>query len=126
MKKLIGVLFVMALAGCQSHSVNRPPVATYASIHPATAHGYVSSAAMAVQSRLYDADMYRGKTCDLVIHQKDGQLPDSVTSQSGDETLCKAAVAATKQAISDGVYPYKPSDANQHLEDDLPMRFSPQ
>lgn len=126
MKKLIGVLFVMALAGCQAHRVGGPPVAAYASTHPATSQAYVYSAISAIQSRFYDVDTYKGRECNLRLHQLNGKMPDAVNSEGGDPQLCEAAIAATKQAIDMGLYPYKPSDKNQNLPDEIPLKVRPQ
>ncbi|MDR6297761.1 cell envelope integrity TolA C-terminal domain-containing protein [Pantoea dispersa] len=125
MKKILCTLAMLVLVGCQSHSSSKPPVSDYASTHPVTVQEYLKSVTSALQVRLYDADSFRGKYCDLVINQKDGQLPNSVSSTAGDEGLCKSTVAAAKKAIDDKAYPYKPSDPKQHLQDELPIRFSP-
>lgn len=123
---LIVSSLVIALAGCQSPSVSKPPAASYASTHPDTAQAYAISATRAIQSRFYDVDTYKGRECHLRLHQLDGKMPDSVKSEGGDQQLCEAAVAATKQAIDMGLYPYKPTDKKQIMPDDIPFKFRPQ
>lgn len=125
MKKLIGVLFVMALSGCQAHSVSGPPAATHASTHPANDADYHRSAAMAVQSEFYDADSYKGRTCNLQLHQVSGQMPDSINTVGGDPALCAAAIEAVKKAIEHGRYPVKPSSPDSKLTESIPLVISP-
>lgn len=125
LNKFLSLVILLALAGCQAHSISGPHAATYSSTHPATAQAYVYSAASAIKSRFYDVNSYKGRECDLRLHQLNGQMPDSVKSEGGDPQLCEAAVAATKQAIDMGLYPHKPSDKNQSLPDDIPIRFRP-
>ncbi|ERM13492.1 hypothetical protein L585_13510 [Pantoea ananatis BRT175] len=125
MKKLFGVLFVMALAGCQAHSVSGPHAATHASTHPASDADYYRSAAMAVQSEFYDADSFKGRTCNLQLHQVSGQMPDSINTVGGDPALCVAAIEAVKQAIDHGRYPVKPSSPESKLTESIPLVISP-
>lgn len=59
---------------------------------------YASQIRNAIQSRLYGADLYAGKSC--VLHIKlapDGLLLD-VTEEGGDPALCQAALTAAKTA----------------------------
>lgn len=124
MKKLLCVLAVMILAGCQALKASKPPVATYASTHPATEQEYLVSAVTAIQVRFYDADLYRGRECNLRLHQVNGNLPDSVTAEGGDPKLCEAAIVATKQAIEQGAFPYRPSGSK--LPESTPFKIAPQ
>ncbi|MBE8971489.1 cell envelope integrity protein TolA, partial [Escherichia coli] len=60
--------------------------------------GYASQIRNAIQSRLYGADLYAGKSC--VLHIKlgpDGQLLD-IQQEGGDPALCQAALTAAKTA----------------------------
>ncbi|MCW0343421.1 hypothetical protein NB703_001514 [Pantoea ananatis] len=126
LNKFLSLVILLVLAGCQAHSVSGPPAPTYASTHPATTQSYLHSATSAIQSRFYDVDTYKGRECNLRLHQLNGQMPDSVKSEGGDEQLCEAAVAATKQAINMGLYPYKPTDKKQIMPDDISFKFRPQ
>lgn len=123
MKKLMVVLAVLAVVGCQAHTANSPPVANYASVHPQTDHDYLVSAVSAVQSQLYDADLYKGRECNVKLHQVNGKLPDSVSSDGGDSQLCEIAISATKQAISNGSFPYKP--ASSKFPDNIALKIAP-
>lgn len=59
---------------------------------------YLNQIIHAIQSKFYDASLYKGKTCHLRIKlAPDGKLI-SVREESGDTDLCQAAVAAAKQA----------------------------
>jgi len=126
LNKFLSLVILLVLTGCQAHSVSSPPAATYASTHPATTQAYLHSATSAIQSRFYDVDTYKGRECNLRLHQLDGQMPDSVISEGGDPQLCEAAVSATKQAIGMGLYPFKPTDKKQSLPDDIPFKIRPQ
>lgn len=126
MKKLASILMAIILVGCQAHQTHKPPIADKASLLPATTKEYMRIAVSAIQFRFYDIGLYSGKVCQLNIHQKDGQLPDSVIVKSGDTKLCEAAIATVQQAISEGAYPYKPSDPTQHFPDDIPIEFAPE
>ncbi|WP_115765502.1 cell envelope integrity protein TolA, partial [Pantoea agglomerans] len=85
-------------------------------------NSYMGQVVSAIQSRFYDADLYRGKTCDLRIKlAPDGLLID-VKSEGGDPALCQAAIAAAKQAR----IPKPPSQAVYEVFKNAPMRFKPQ
>jgi len=76
----------------------------------------------AIQSRFYDADLYKGKECNLRIKlAPDGLLID-VKSEGGDPALCQAAIAAAKQAR----IPKPPSQAVYEVFKNAPMRFKPE
>jgi len=124
-KLLIISSLVVALAGCQAHSVSGSPAASQTSIHPANDADYHRSAAMAVQSEFYDADSYKGRTCNLQLHQVSGQMPDSINTVGGDPALCTAAIEAIKKAIEHGRYPVKPSSPDSKLTESIPMVISP-
>lgn len=59
---------------------------------------YLNQIIHAIQSKFYDASLYKGKTCHLRIKlAPDGKLI-SIREEIGDTDLCQAAVAAAKQA----------------------------
>lgn len=72
MKKITSILMAIILVGCQAHQIHKSPVADKASLHPATTKEYMRIAVSAIQFRFYDIGLYRGKVCQLIIHQKDG------------------------------------------------------
>lgn len=129
MRTTFCILVIALLAGCQSqHGPRQTAQPDTRRCEPLAGKQrescvWLSRSTMAVQSRFYDVDLYRGKTCDLVIHQPDAQKqPVGVTALGGDSDLCKAAIAVTQQAIKDNAFPPRPTI----LPDDIPMRFRPQ
>lgn len=60
--------------------------------------GYLNQITSAIQSKFYDADLYKGKTCNLRIKLAPDGVLISVTEEGGDPALCQAALAAAKQA----------------------------
>ncbi|MGK2946924.1 MAG: cell envelope integrity protein TolA [Candidatus Malihini olakiniferum] len=59
---------------------------------------YGGQVRVAIQSKFYDLQLYRGKICTLrIILAPDGLLA-SVKAESGDPILCQAAIAAANQA----------------------------
>ncbi|MGT3086196.1 cell envelope integrity protein TolA, partial [Salmonella enterica] len=80
---------------------------------------YASQIRNAIQSRLYGADLYAGKSC--VLHIKlapDGLLLD-VTEEGGDPALCQAALTAAKTAR----IPKPPSQAVYEKVKDAKLDF---
>lgn len=61
-------------------------------------NGYLGQITAAIQSRFYDANLYRGRKCDLRIQLSPEGILMSVTAEGGDPALCQAAIAAAKQA----------------------------
>lgn len=82
-----------------------------------TTQEWFSDAVMRVQSKFYDADLYRGRNCDLVMNLDDDGNVLSVNSKGGDPMLCHAAIAAVKKAS------FSPLPENTPHE--IPMRFMP-
>lgn len=123
MKKLLCVLALLALVGCQSHSGGRPTGSIKSSVRPSTDQEYVANAIYAIQSQFYDADNFKGRECNLRLHQAFNEMPDSVMADGGDPKLCEAAITATKQAIDYGSFPYKP--ASSKLPDSIPFKIAP-
>ncbi|THD29352.1 cell envelope integrity protein TolA, partial [Pantoea sp. R102] len=88
----------------------------------AEVNAYLGQITSAIQSRFYDADLYRGKSCDLRIKlAPDGLLID-VKAEGGDPALCQAAITAAKQAR----IPKPPSQAVYEVFKNAPMRFKPE
>ncbi|UAJ66142.1 cell envelope integrity protein TolA [Candidatus Schneideria nysicola] len=57
---------------------------------------YKEKIIQAISEKFYDADNYRGKTCNFNIHlSPDGKL-DYITAVSGDPELCQAAITSAK------------------------------
>lgn len=137
MKTTLSLIAILLLVGCQStkgRHTNKPlkfPTASEIksqceSQTPAQAESretnvWLCQAVTAIQYRFFDADMYQGKTCDLVITQPFGIQPTGITAQGGDPTLCAAAIEATTQAIDSGTFPMRPAS----LKDEIPVRFAP-
>ncbi|MEA9445030.1 cell envelope integrity protein TolA [Candidatus Fukatsuia symbiotica] len=61
-------------------------------------NGYLGQITAAIQSRFYDANLYRGRKCDLRIQLSPEGILMGVTAEGGDPALCQAAIAAAKQA----------------------------
>nr|WP_307986775.1 cell envelope integrity protein TolA [Yersinia pestis] len=84
--------------------------------------GYLGQITGAIQSKFYDADLYKGRTCDLRIKlAPDGLLID-VKAEGGDPALCQAAIAAAKQAK----IPKPPSTDVYEQFKNAPLVFKPQ
>ncbi|MGL9760055.1 MAG: cell envelope integrity protein TolA [Symbiopectobacterium sp.] len=76
----------------------------------------------AIQSKFYDWQLYRGKTCTLRIKLALDGLLISVEAESGDPALCQAAIAAAKQAK----IPRPPSTDVYEAFKNAPIDFKPQ
>ncbi|EOI6419380.1 cell envelope integrity protein TolA, partial [Yersinia enterocolitica] len=84
--------------------------------------GYLGQVTAAIQSKFYDADLYKGRTCNLRIKlAPDGLLID-VTQEGGDPALCQAAIAAAKLAK----IPKPPSQDVYEVFKNAPLVFKPQ
>lgn len=85
-------------------------------------NGYLGQITAAIQSRFYDPDLYKGRTCDLRIKlaPKGGLI--SVVAEGGDSALCQAAIAAAKQAK----IPKPPSDDVYQVFKNASLVFKPQ
>ncbi|WP_037386502.1 cell envelope integrity protein TolA, partial [Serratia sp. DD3] len=84
--------------------------------------GYLGQITAAIQSKFYDADLYKGRTCDLRIKlAPDGLLID-IKSEGGDPALCQAAIAAAKQAH----IPKPPTPAVYEVFKNVPITFKPE
>ncbi|WP_010285307.1 cell envelope integrity protein TolA, partial [Pectobacterium brasiliense] len=83
---------------------------------------YGSQVRSAIQSKFYDWQLYKGRTCTLRIKlAPDGFLTD-VTAEGGDPALCQAAIAAAKQAR----IPKPPSPEVYEAFKNAPIDFKPQ
>lgn len=137
MKKALCLIAITLLVGCQSTNVrhtNKPfkfPTASEIKSQcesqvPEKAANrdtnvWLCQAVTAIQYRFFDADLYQGKTCDLVINQPLDKPPASIISKGGDPALCAAAIEATNQAIESNTFPMRPA----YLKDEIPVRFVP-
>ena len=83
---------------------------------------WLCQAVTAIQYRFFDADNYRGKTCDVRIRQPEGEPPISINVQGGDPALCAAAIEAIKQAANAHTFPMRPA----FMKDEIPIHFAPQ
>jgi len=146
MKKLIGVLFVMALSGCnttQSHrsQMNSEPLPATAPASERVAqikqrcesqnhfegdkrevNLWLCESVSAIQSQFYDVDAYKGRYCDIMIKQPEGQMPVDIKAQGGNPGLCTAAINVIKETIKAGIFPTRP----KVLGDEIKFRFQPQ
>jgi len=142
MKKSICLALIILLAGCQSNpqSQARLKAKQFAKFPTAVemknqCESQTSSKTenketllwlcqftSAIQYRFFDADLYRGKSCDLLVTQPLGQKPTGVVATGGDPKLCVAAIDAIKQAIDADTIPMRPAN----MPDTLPVRFKPQ
>ncbi|GAB7259615.1 cell envelope integrity protein TolA [Dickeya ananatis] len=83
---------------------------------------YGSQVRTAIQSKFYDWESYKGRTCTLRIRlAPDGLLID-VKSEGGDPALCQAAIAAAKQAR----IPKPPTSDVYEAFKNAPIDFKPQ
>lgn len=85
-------------------------------------NGYLGQITAAIQSRFYDADLYKGRTCDLRIKLAPEGGLISVVAEGGDSALCQAAIAAAKQAK----IPKPPSDDVYQVFKNASLVFKPQ
>lgn len=116
MNRIICVLVMLLLAGCQGHAgrtgvEQTKPVVTQQFLHPNTLQEYAVNVRQAVQYQLLDADSYAGKACTIKVKQFPGKSPESINSEGGDPSLCVAALKAIRSAIDTDSFPYKPSGA---------------
>jgi len=142
MKKSIFLALVVLLAGCQSNPQSQARLKAKQSSKFPTAvelknqcesqipQGkadrntlvWVCQFTSAIQYRLFDIDLYRGKTCTLQVTQPLGQQPTDVMVIEGNQKLCTAAVEAIKGAIESEAFPMRPKSMNEVI----PVRFAPQ
>jgi len=85
-------------------------------------NGYLGQITAAIQSRFYDADLYKGRTCDLRIKLAPEGGLISVVAEGDDSALCQAAIAAAKQAK----IPKPPSDDVYQVFKNASLVFKPQ
>lgn len=107
MKKLVCLLAVLILVGCQSHkqqSLTSKQQQTLPNINR-----WASDFKEAVEQRLTSASDYDGKICTIRVHQPKGTRKiSSVSGVEGDPGLCNAAIKAIQAASDDGVLPLTP------------------
>lgn len=85
-------------------------------------NGYLGQVTAAIQSKFYDANLYKGRTCNLRIKlAPDGLLID-IKAEGGDPALCQAAIAAAKLAK----IPKPPSQDVYEVFKNVPLDFKPQ
>lgn len=73
----------------------------------------------AIESKLYDAASYAGKTCTLRITLAPSGLLLDIKSEGGDPALCHAAISAARQAR----IPKPPSQAVYDIFKNVPLDF---
>ena len=142
MKKSLCLALIVLLAGCQANPQSQARLKAKQSAKFPTAvemknqcesqtpEGkadrdtlvWVCQFASAIQHRLFDIDLYRGKTCILQVTQPLGQQPTDVMVLDGNQKLCTAAVEAIKEAIESETFPMRPKSMNEVI----PVRFAPQ
>ncbi|ORM79785.1 hypothetical protein HA43_02940 [Pantoea eucrina] len=142
MKKSFFLALVVLLAGCQSNPQSQARLKAKQSSKFPTAVGlknqcesqipqakadrdtllWVCQFTSAIQYRLFDTDLYRGKICTLQVTQPVGQQPTDVMVLEGNQKLCAAAVDAIKGAIESETFPMRPKSMNEVI----PVRVAPQ
>lgn len=142
MKKSLCLALIVLLAGCQANPQSQARLKAKQSAKFPTAvemknqcesqtpEGkadrdtllWICQFTSAIQHRLFDIDLYRGKTCILQVTQPLGQQPTDVMVLDGNQKLCTAAVEAIKGAIEAETFPMRPKSMNEVI----PVRFAPQ
>lgn len=142
MKKSFFLALVVLLAGCQSNPQSQARLKAKQSSKFLTAVElknqcesqipqakadrdtllWVCQFTSAIQYRLFDTDLYRGKICTLQVTQPVGQQPMDVMVLEGNQKLCAAAVDAIKGAIESQTFPMRPKSMNEVI----PVRVAPQ
>jgi len=142
MKKAFFLALVVLLAGCQSNPQSQARLKAKQSSKFPTAVElknqcesqipqakadrdtllWVCQFTSAIQYRLFDTDLYRGKICTLQVTQPVGQQPTDVMVLEGNQKLCAAAVDAIKGAIESETFPMRPKSMNEVI----PVRIAPQ
>jgi len=142
MKKSFFLALVVLLAGCQSNPQSQARLKEKQSFKFPTAVElknqcesqipqakadrdtllWVCQFTSAIQYRLLDTDLYRGKICTLQVTQPLGQQPTDVMVLEGNQKLCAAAVDAIKGAIESETFPMRPKSMNEVI----PVRVAPQ
>lgn len=138
MKKIIALTAVLAVSGChmstnhiRQQGIKTPDVSEIKSqceaqtpqhIQERETQLWLCQAVTAIQYRFFDADSYRGKTCDVRIRQPAGEPPVSIDVQAGDPALCTAAIESIKQAVEAQTFPMRLA----FLKDEFPIHFAPQ
>jgi len=142
MKKSLCLALIVLLAGCQANPQSQARLKAKQSAKFPTAvemknecesqtpEGkadrdtlvWICQFTSAIQHRLFDIDLYRGKTCILQVTQPLGQQPTDVMVLDGNQKLCTAAVEAIKGAIESETFPMRPKSMNEVI----PVRFAPQ
>ncbi|WP_233207413.1 cell envelope integrity TolA C-terminal domain-containing protein [Pantoea sp. ICBG 1758] len=142
MKKSFFLALVVLLAGCQSNPQSQVRLKAKQSSKFPTAVElknqcesqipqakadrdtllWVCQFTSAIQYRLFDTDLYRGKICTLQVTQPVGQQPTDVMVLEGNQKLCAAAVDAIKGAIESETFPMRPKSMNEVI----PVRVAPQ
>ncbi|WP_312118676.1 cell envelope integrity TolA C-terminal domain-containing protein [Pantoea vagans] len=138
MKKIIALTAVLVTSGCHTSAnqirqqgIETPGASEIKSqcesqtpphIQEREIQLWLCQAVTAIQYRFFDADTYRGKTCDVRIRQPAGEAPVSIRVQAGDPALCTAAIESIKQAVDAHTFPMRPA----FLKDEIPIHFAPQ
>ncbi|WP_286876707.1 MULTISPECIES: cell envelope integrity TolA C-terminal domain-containing protein [Pantoea] len=142
MKKSLCLALIVLLAGCQANPQSQARLKAKQSAKFPTAvemknqcesqtpEGkadrdtllWICQFTSAIQHRLFDIDLYRGKTCILQVTQPLGQQPTDVMVLDGNQKLCAAAVEAINGAIESETFPMRPKSMNEVI----PIRFAPQ
>lgn len=142
MKKSLCLALIVLLAGCQANPQSQARLKAKQSAKFPTAVEmknecesqtpvgeadrdtlvWVCQFTSAIQHRLFDIDLYRGKTCILQVTQPLGQQPTDVMVLDGNQKLCTTAVEAIKGAIEAETFPMRPKSMNEVI----PVRFAPQ
>jgi colicin import membrane protein len=82
---------------------------------------YIGQVQAAIQSKFYDSDTFKGRTCDIHIKiMSDGTLV-SATAAGGDAALCQAAINAARMARM----PKPPSAEVYQAVKDATLEFKP-
>ncbi|WP_158785160.1 cell envelope integrity protein TolA, partial [Pantoea sp. BAV 3049] len=83
---------------------------------------YLGQVQGAIQSKFYDADTFKGRTCDVHIKLAPDGLLISATAAGGDAALCQAAINAAHMAK----IPKPPSADVYQAVKDATLEFKPQ
>ena len=120
MKKLVCLLAVLILVGCQSHNKKSLTATQQKKLN--NINSWVSDFQEAVEQRLPSASQFAGKICTIRVHQPKGTNEISnMYSEGGDAGLCDAALKALRAASDDGALPLTPDAVGENFSLDFKL-----
>jgi len=138
MKKIVVLTFALVLSGCHTRTnpinhkgIKSPDASEIKSQCEAQTPQqtqqrevmlWICQASTSIQHRFFDADTYRGKTCDVRIKLAQRDHPVKINVVGGDPDLCVAATEAINQAVDNNTFPV----GRPFQKDSMTIHFAPQ